>query len=90
MAHLPVFVSSYVELGVEHHRFSQLRVPTPPGREDSFFETTVVGQLTNISDYQGYKLTTALGFDITKRHFVIEGTRTRTRGFLTIFAGVER
>ena len=90
MARLPVFVSSYVESGVEHHRFSQLREPTPPGREDSFYETTIVGQLTNISDYQGYRLTTALGFDFTKRHFELEGTRTRTRGFLTVFAGVER
>ena len=51
---------------------------------------TISGQLTNISDYQGYRLTTALGFDFTRRHFEIEGTRTRTRGFLTVFAGVER
>ena len=90
MSRVPVFLSSYLEGGIEHHRFSQLRSPTPPGYEDSFYETTMVGQLTNISDYQGYRLTTVLGFDMTRRHFEVEGTRTRTRGFLTVYAGVER
>ena len=90
MSRLPVFLSSYIEGGIEHHRFSQLRDPTPPGYEDSFHETTLVGQLTNISDYQGYRLTTVLGFDMTRRYFEVEGTRTRTRGFLTVYAGVER
>ena len=88
MSRLPVFLS----LRRRHRtpRFSQLRDPTPPGFEDSFHETTIVGQLTNISDYQGYRLTTVLGFDMTRRHFEVEGTRTRTRGFLTVYAGVER
>ena len=49
-----------------------------------------VAQLTNVSDYQGYKLTTVLGFDITRRYQEVEGTRTRTRGFLTVYAGVEQ
>jgi len=90
IARLPVFLSSFVEGGVEYHRFFQLRQPTPPGAEDSFWETTVVGQLSNVSDYQGYSLTTVIGFDMTWRHFEVEGTRTRTRGFLTVYAGVER
>jgi hypothetical protein len=90
MSRIPVFLSSYIEGGIEHHRFSQLREPTPPGAEDSFRGKTIVGQLTNISDYQGYRLTTVLGFDMTRRHFEVEGTRTRTRGFLTVYAGVER
>jgi hypothetical protein len=90
MTRLPVLLSSYIEGGLEHHRFSQLIDPVPPGAEDSFYETTMVAQLTNISDYQGYRLTTVLGFDMTRRHFEVEGTRTRTRGFLTVYAGVER
>ena len=90
IARLPVFLSSYVEGGLEYHIFEQLREPTPPGAEDSFWETTVVGQLTNMSDYQGYRLTTVIGFDMTRRHFEVEGTRTRTRGFLTVYAGVEQ
>ena len=85
-----VLRSSYLEAGIEYHNFRQLREPTPPGAEDSFWETTTVAQLTNISDYQGYKLTTVLGFDITRRYQEVEGTRTRTRGFLTVYAGVEQ
>ena len=85
-----VLHSSYLEAGIEYHNFWQLREPTPPGAEDSFWETTTVAQLTNISDYQGYKLTTVLGFDVTRRYQEVEGTRTRTRGFLTVYAGVEQ
>ena len=87
---ISVMRSSYLEAGIEYHNFRQLRDPTPPGAEDSFWETTTVAQLTNISDYQGYKLTTVLGFDVTRRYQEIEGTRTRTRGFLTVYAGVEQ
>ena len=87
---ISVLYSSYLEAGIEYHNFRQLREPTPPGAEDSFWETTTVAQLTNISDYQGYKLTTVLGFDVTRRYQEVEGTRTRTRGFLTVYAGVEQ
>ena len=90
MSRLPVFLSSYIEGGIEHHRFSQLRDPTPPGYEDSFHETTLVGQLTNISDYQGYRLTTVLGFDMTRRYFEVEGLGRERAVFLTVYAGVER
>ena len=87
---ISVMRNSYLEAGIEYHNFRQLRKPTPPGAEDSFSETTTVAQLTNISDYQGYKLTTVLGFDVTRRYQEVEGTRTRTRGFLTVYAGVEQ
>ena len=33
---------------------------------------------------------TVLGLDLTRRHQAVEGTRTRTRGFLTVYAGVEQ
>ena len=85
-----VMLSSYIEAGIEYHNFRQLRDPPPPGAENSFWETTTIAQLTNISDYQGYKLTTVLGFDMTRRHLEVEGTRIRTRGFLTVYAGVEQ
>ena len=87
---LPVMRQSHLEVGVEHHVFSQLRSPPPPGAEDGFNETTTVVQLSNASDYQGYLLTTQLGFDVTRRHFEVEGTRTRTRGFIVVYAGVGR
>ena len=89
MGRLPVMRNSYIQTGVEYHIFNQLRDPTPPGAEDDFTELTTVFQLTNTSDYQGYRLTTVLGFDSTRRNLEVEGTRTRTRGFLTVYAGVE-
>jgi hypothetical protein len=87
---VPVMRQSHLEVGVERHVFSQLRSPTPPGAEDGFSETTTIVQLSNASDYQGYRLTTQLGFDVARRHFEVGGTRTRTRGFIVVYAGVSR
>jgi hypothetical protein len=82
--------SSFVELGAEYLAFVQLRDPTPPGAEDSFRELVTAAQLTNISDYLGYRLTTVVGFELSRRRFDAKPDQTSTRGFLTVFAGVER
>jgi hypothetical protein len=89
-ARFPVLRNSYAETGLEYHGFHQLENPTPPGADDNFSELTALAQLTNVSEYQGYLLTTVIGFDITRRDLEVEGAGTRTRGFLTIYAGVER
>ena len=89
ISRLPVMFSTFLEGGVEYHRFFQLRDPTPPRADDSFTETTFLAQVTDVSDYQGYRLTTVLGFSISRQRFEVERTRTRTRGFLTVYAGVE-
>ena len=86
----PVFRHSFIEGGVEYHAFVQLRKPTPPGAEDSFRELVLAAQLTNLSDYLGYRLTTVLGLQLTRRDFEVEETQTYTRGFMTVYAGVER
>ena len=46
--------------------------------------------VTNLSDYMGYRLTTILGLEVTRRDFEVEKTQTHTRGFMTVYAGVER
>ena len=46
-------------------------------------------QLSNLSEYQGYRLTTVLGFEVARRRFEFDSVETRTRGFVTIYAGVE-
>ena len=46
--------------------------------------------MTNLSDYLGYQLTTTLGLEVTRLDLRFEPTQTRTRGFLTIYAGIER
>ena len=86
---LPVMRRSTLEGGIEYEIFSQLRNPRPPGAEDSFNGLVAAVQLNNVSEYLGYKLTTLAGLQVTRRRFEIEGTQTNTRGFMTVFAGVE-
>ena len=45
-------------------------------------------QLTNVSDYQGYRLSTILGFEAARRSSEAEDTLTSTRGFVTVYAGI--
>ena len=85
----PIMRRSSLEGGLEYEIFSQLRNPRPPGAEDSFNGLVLALQLSNVSEYLGYKLTTLAGLQVTRRDFEIEGTQTNTRGFMTIFAGVE-
>ena len=81
--------SSFVESGVEYEIFSQLRDPKPPGATDSFRGLVATTQLSNLSEYQGYKLTTTIGFEIARRRFEFDDVETRTRGFVTVYAGIE-
>jgi len=89
LARFPVLRSSFIESGIEYERFRQLRNPTPPGALDNFSGTVATAQLTNFSDYQGYRLTTILGFELARKSFEFDEVETRTRGFVTIFAGVQ-
>ena len=65
----PLMRRSTVAAGVEYEIFSQLQNPTPPGAEDSFRGLTTTAQLINFSDYLGYRLTTTLGFELTRTSF---------------------
>jgi len=85
----PVFRSSFVESGVEYEIFEQLRDPTPPGGQDSFTGLVLTTQLSNLSEYQGYRLTTVLGFEVARRRFEYDEKQIRTRGFVTVYAGVQ-
>ena len=87
---LPVMYTTYVETGFEFHKFVQMQDPTPPRADDSYTELTALAQMTDVSDYQGYRLTTVLGFSVSRQNFEVEGPRTNTRGFITVYAGVER
>ncbi|MBT3341579.1 MAG: hypothetical protein HN712_17605 [Gemmatimonadetes bacterium] len=86
----PIMHSSFVEAGLEYEAFHQRRKPLPAGANPSFRGMTTTVQMTNLSDYLGYVLTTTIGFEITRIDLDFEPTQTRTRGFVTIYAGVER
>ena len=90
IARKPVMYTTTLEAGVEYHRFIQLQDPTPPRANDDFSELTALLQMTDISDYQGYRLTTTLGFSLSRFDFAAQGARLNTRGFITVYAGVER
>ena len=85
----PIMQKSFVEGGVEYEVFSQLRDPVPPGASPSYRGLTTTVQIMNLSDYQGYLLTTTLGFEVSRRDLRFEPVKTRTRGFITIYAGIE-
>ncbi len=89
LGRVPLTLRSSVEGGVEYHRFAQLLDPTPPGAEDSFGELVLALQLVNLSQYLGYELTTIAGLQFSRRSFAARDTEKHTRGFLTVFAGVQ-
>ena len=86
----PLLRRSTVAVGVEYEIFSQLQNPTPTGAEDSFRGLTTTAQLINFSDYLGYRLTTTLGFELTRTSFEGRRSELTTRSFITIYSGVER
>jgi hypothetical protein len=79
-----------LEGGIEYEWYNQLRDPVPPGVDDDFSGLVYLVQLTNLSDYQGYRITTVAGFEVARRMREDEDTVTRTRGFITLYAGIER
>ena len=86
----PVMRRSFVESGIEYEWFRQLRDPTPPGAEPTFTGVTSTVQLSNFSDYMGYRLITTVGFEVSRQDFEFEPAEVRTKGFVTIYAGAER
>ena len=87
---LPMLRQTFVEGGIEYEWFKQLRDPVPPGADPSFTRLTSTLQLTNVSEYQGYRLTTMTGFEVDRLDFKFEPIQTRMRSFITIYAGVEK
>ena len=90
LARKPVMRRSYVETGLEYHWFNQLQNPPPAGADEDFTGLVLATELTNVSEYQGYGITTIIGFDIDRRSFQVERPRTQTRGFVTLYAGVQQ
>ena len=83
----PIMHKSFVEGGLEYEVFNQLRDPVPAGASPSYRGLTTTVQVMNLSEYQGYRLTTTLGFEVSRRDLRFEPVTTRTRGFITIYAG---
>ncbi|MCC7263227.1 MAG: hypothetical protein IT369_11980 [Candidatus Latescibacteria bacterium] len=89
ISRIPFMSRSYLEGGVEYEHFRQLRDPTPPGASDSFDGLTATLQLANVSDYQGYRLTTVAGFEVKRLATGLAAPEVFSRAFITVYAGVE-
>lgn len=89
LVRFPVLRRSHVEMGFEYLLFSQLRDPPPPWGELSHRERSFAVQLTNLTEYLGYRLTTTLGLQLAHRKYEKAENQTRARGFMTVYAGVD-
>ena len=95
-AEIPVFQSSRIRLGWEQRFFTDLRgdeEEVQPGRRTGDFRgTALAAQLTNVSDYLGYALTTQVGMRVDRRSFEISEDENdiSTSGlvFLTMFTSL--
>ncbi|NKB70273.1 MAG: hypothetical protein GKR89_24650 [Candidatus Latescibacteria bacterium] len=79
------------ESGVEWELFNNLRDkpdPAPPAFVEDFNTLTLASQFTNISDYQGYRMTNKLGVRWQRRD-LDEGSETNFLAFLTVYAGLQ-
>ena len=85
----PIMQTSFLEGGVEYELFRQLKDPVPAGASPSFRTLTTTVQVMNLSEYLGYRLTTTLGFEVSRRDLRFEPVTTRTRGYITIYAGIQ-
>ena len=85
----PFMRRSFVEGGVDYEIFSQMRDPPPPRSNPDFKGVTSTLQMTNFTEYQGYRLTTTMGIELSRLDFGFKRPETRSRGFITIYAGVQ-
>jgi len=86
-----ILKNTWIDLGAEYTLFYNLidrpAVPTPGYMED-FRGTVFCVQLSNVSDYLGYRLTTNLGFQWQKKTFEAE-EEVSTVFFVRTYAGIE-
>jgi len=81
---------SYLQAGVEYEVYRQLADPLPAGADDSYTGLTTTCQVGNVSQYMGYGITTLLGFELRRLDFAGAPAETRTRAFITMYAGVQQ
>ena len=81
----PMLRHSVISTGIEYVRFSDLDSDV-----NDFQSFIAAAQLTNVSEYQGYQLTTQAGLKHDLRDFEDPSIRTRsvTEGFITVYAGL--
>ena len=82
---MPFLAKTILGTGVEYVIFKDL-----DEKINNFQSFIAAGQLTNISEYQGYRLTSQVGLKFDVRDFQDPSlkTKTVTEGFITVYAGL--
>lgn len=96
LVEFPVMKRSRIKAGLEQRFFHELRVEeaalSPGSITGDFRGTTLAFQLTNVSDYLGYKLTMQTGLRVDRRSLeVIDAQRQATTAgtaYLTLFGAL--
>ncbi len=88
----PIMTNSSLQAGLEYSIFSQLR-PTSKavlsGLQKDTRQTVVALQYSNTGAYLGYRLTTQLGFRLSRTNRKGEDPFTGVTQFVTVYAGLE-
>ena len=95
LVEFPVLTRSRIKAGLEQRFFYNLRDEgdlAPGDMSGDFRGTAAAIQLTNVSDFRGYALTTQVGFRIDRRSLEVidddSDSSTAGLGYMTVFAGL--
>ena len=89
LATYPLSNTLSITSGAEYEVFDNLLEkpqPVPPEYEEDYQRLTLAFQISNVSDYMGYRLTTNLGALWEKKRFEA-GSSTNTMTFVSFYAG---
>ena len=84
-----VWRATILDFGMELTYFDQLRERAPEGTEEDHFGAVGLFQLTESTDYRGYRLTTQAGFRLNRQVYRNGIGKTSGMVFVAIYAGIQ-
>ena len=84
-----VWRATMLDFGVELMYFDQLRKTVPEGMEEDHFGVVGLFQLTESTDFRGYRLITQAGFRLNRQVYRNGLGKTSGTAFVTMYAGIQ-
>ena len=84
-----VWRATMLDFGVEVMYFDQLRRTVPEGMEEDHFGMVGLFQLTESTDFRGYRLITQAGFRLNRQVYRDGLGKTSGTAFVTMYAGIQ-
>ena len=84
-----VWRATMLDFGVELTYFDQSRKTVPEGMEEDHFGVVGLFQLTETTDYRGYRLITQTGFRLNRQVYRNGLGKTSGTAFVTMYAGIQ-